>query len=522
MKSSTPMLAFAILLCSVPSTQAADVVVNNETFHLPEGFTLELAAGPPLVDRPVTADFDQHGHLYVTDSSGSNAPLKEQLKDPQHRILRLTDTNADGIYDTKTVYADRVMFPEGSMWYDGSLYVSAPPSIWKFTDTDNDGIADQRTEWVKPGTLTGCGNDLHGPYFGPDGWIYWCKGAFAEQTYERPGREPWTTTASHIFRCRADAPIDPKTGAVKSSAIEPVMTGGMDNPVDVVFTPGGERIFTTTFLVHPGGGQRDGLIHAIYGGVYGKNRISSLAGHPRTGELMPVLRHFGAGAPCGFTRARSTALGDGFQNNLFACLFNMRKITRHVLTPSGSSFTTAPDDVEDFLVGDDLDFHPTDILEEADGSLLVVDTGGWYKLCCPTSQLEKPDVLGAIYRIRRTGAPSVNDPRGKELAWKDLAPAQLIELLADPRPAVRDQATHQLAKTGNQAVPLLEEARSATNDADVRRRIVWTLCRIDSSAARQAVRTSLTDPDEIVRQAAIHAVSVLARSRSSSSVARHP
>ena len=49
------------------------------------------------------------------------------------------------------------------------------------------------------------------------------------------------------------------------------MTGGMDNPVDVVFTPGGERIFTTTFLQHPGGGQRDGLIHAIYGGVYGKD-----------------------------------------------------------------------------------------------------------------------------------------------------------------------------------------------------------------------------------------------------------
>ena len=49
------------------------------------------------------------------------------------------------------------------------------------------------------------------------------------------------------------------------------MTGGMDNPVDVVFTPGGERIFTTTFFQHPGGGQRDGLIHAVYGGIYGKD-----------------------------------------------------------------------------------------------------------------------------------------------------------------------------------------------------------------------------------------------------------
>ena len=39
-----------------------------------------------------------------------------------------------------------------------------------------------------------------------------------------------------------------------------------------------------------------------------------------------------------------------------------------------------------------------DVFEDADGSLIVIDTGGWYKLCCPTSQLAKPDVLGAIYR----------------------------------------------------------------------------------------------------------------------------
>ena len=58
----------------------------------------------------------------------------------------------------------------------------------------------------------------------------------------------------------------------------------------------------------------------------------------------------------------------------------------------------------DFVVSDDRDFHPTDVLEDADGSLLIVDTGGWYKLCCPTSQLHKPDILGAIYRVRKVGA----------------------------------------------------------------------------------------------------------------------
>ena len=173
--------------------------------------------------------------------------------------MRLEDTDGDGKFDKKTVFADRMMFPEGTMWLGGSLYVSAPPSIWKLTDSDGDGMAEKRVEWFQGKTLTGCANDLHGPYLGPDGWIYWCKGAFAEQTYTRPGKPPFVTRAAHIFRCRTDG-----------TGIEPIMTGGMDNPVDVAFTPGGEPIFTTTFFVHPGGGQRDGLVHAIYGGIYGK------------------------------------------------------------------------------------------------------------------------------------------------------------------------------------------------------------------------------------------------------------
>ena len=170
---------------------------------------------------------------------------------------------------------------------------------------------------------------------GPDGWIYWCKGAFAQQTYERPGKSPFVTRAAHIFRCRPDG-----------TGIEPVMTGGMDNPVDVVFTPGGERIFTTTFLVNPGGGQRDGLIHAIYGGIYGKvhDQIFDPA-HKWTGpEVMPVLLHMGPAAPCGLTRYESDAFGKAYQDNLFACYFNLHKVSRHVLTPQGATFTTKDED----------------------------------------------------------------------------------------------------------------------------------------------------------------------------------
>ncbi len=471
------------------------VALNGHVFTLPADFDIELVAGPPLVDRPIVADFDEEGRLYVADSSGSNEPVNVQVVKRPHRILRLEDTDGDGKFDKRTVFADKMMFPEGCMWYAGSLYVSAPPSIWKLTDTNGDGVADQRVEWFQGKTLTGCANDLHGPYLGPDGWIYWCKGAFAKQTYERPGKPPFVTRASHIFRCLPDG-----------SGIEPVMTGGMDNPVDVVFTPGGERIFTTTFFQHPGGGQRDGLIHAVYGGIYGKDHdvIHDPAHKWTSPELMPVLTHLGAAAPCGLTRYESRVFGPEYQDNLFACLFNMHKITRHVLTPQGATFQARD---EDFLVSSNLDFHPTDVLEDADGSLVVIDTGGWYKLCCPTSQLHKPDILGGIYRIKRKGAAKIDDPRGRKLAWAKMTPAELANHLDDARPAVRRRAVQTLAERGANAIRALEAVLCWSASAEARRNAVWTATRLDD-AARYLVRAALADADEITRQAAIHAVSV--------------
>src|SRR5262245_6573206 len=314
-----------------PAPATHTVTLNGHAFTLPAGFTIEVAARGPLVDRPITADFDQEGRLYVSESSGSNAKVNEQLRDRPHRIVRLEDTDGDGVFDRQTVFADKMMFPEGTMWLAGSLYVAAPPSIWKLTDTDGDGVADRREEWFQGRTLTGCANDLHGPFLGPDGWVYWCKGAFAPQVYKRPGKSDFVTRASHIFRARPDG-----------SGIEPVMTGGMDNPVDVVFTPEGERIFTTTFFQHPGGGLRDGLIHAVHGGIYGKDHgvIHEPAHRWTSPELMPVLTHLGPAAPAGLHRYASTHFGAEYYGNLFAAQFNLRKVSRHVLVPQGASYTT--------------------------------------------------------------------------------------------------------------------------------------------------------------------------------------
>jgi putative membrane-bound dehydrogenase-like protein len=472
---------------------------RGETFRfatvgitVPDGFVVERAAGQPLVERPVAITFDDDGRLYVTDSSGSNAKLVEQQADPRHRIFRLEDRDGDGVFDTRTLFADRLMMLQGTLWYRGSLYAAAGPQIWKLTDTDGDGLADDRTVWFDGGTLTGCGNDMHGPYLGPDGWFYWCKGAFAEQTHDLPKKPGWKTRAAHVFRARPDRPV---------GEIEPVMTGGMDNPVDVAFTATGERLLSATFLEHPGGGKRDGVIHALYGGVYGKEH-GVLDGHPRTGGLLPALVQLGPAAACGLHVHSGHGLGGDFFGDAFACSFNLRTVSRHRLVPHGATFTTVD---EPFVVGDAADFHPTDVIEDADGSLLVVDTGGWYKLCCPTSQLEKPAVLGAIYRIRRLATPPALDPRGRRIDWPRLDATGLATLVGDPRPAVASRAIDALRRLGQPAAAATASiVASGAAPVATRRGAVWTLAGIDGDEARAAVRRGLADTSAEVRQAAAH------------------
>ena len=491
-------LASGILTVVIVSYGASRVEQTSSppgpALTVPAGFVIERVAGPPLVNRPIVADFDEEGRLYVADSSGSNDRTDRQVVDRPHRIVRLEDTNGDGRFDKSVVFADKMMFPEGAMWLAGSLYVAAPPSIWKLTDTDGDGVADQREEWWQGKTLTGCANDLHGPYLGPDGWIYWTKGAFAEQTYERPGKAPFVTKASHILRRR---PGD--------LAVDVVMTGGMDNPVDVAFTDSGERLLTSTFVEQPQLGRRDGLIHAIYGGLYGKVH-AVIDGHKRTGDLMPILCQLGPAVPAGLTHYSSSAFGEGFHDNFFAAMFNLRKVSRYALEPNGATFTVHD---SDFVVSEDRDFHPTDVIEDADGSLLVVDTGAWYKLCCPTSQLAKPDVLGAIYRVRRTGAPNLRDPRGLTLQWNTMSASDLTSLLGEARPAVQNRAVRALGAHGPLAVGALNAVVKQSTSADARRNAVWALTRIDTAQAREAVRLALSDRDESVRHAAIHSAGLV-------------
>ncbi len=455
---------------------------------VPPGFTVELVAGAPLVERPMLASFDDRGRLYVADSAGVNLRGPELAKNPPHVIRMLEDTDGDGRFDKSTVFADKMVFPQGVVWHDGAVYCSSPPSFWRLEDTDGDGVADRREELVTGFANTGVADDMHGGSLGPDGRIYWCAGRFPHQIRRPGGPVIHKGTAPLVLRCRPDG-----------SDLE-VVCGSQGNAVGVAFTSEGDMFASGTFLApnSMGAGLRDALVHCVDGGEY-PVRDRTLNEHKRTGDLLPPLTHLGVAAASDLTICRGNALGEEFRGNLFSALFNMHKIMRHKIERVGATFACRN---EDFLVSSHADFHPTDVLEDADGSLLVIDTGAWFRIGCPTSQIAKPDVMGGIYRVRRSGAPHVDDPRGLSIAWNSLSSDDLVKLLDDPRFAVRDRAVGQLAKLGVGAVPALAGALAGDAAAEAKCCAVWALTRIDDEPARAAVRQALRDRNASVRQAA--------------------
>jgi putative membrane-bound dehydrogenase-like protein len=450
------------------------------SFQTAPGLTIEPVALEPLVRWPMLADWDSDGRLVVVESGGVARPIEEHNKQLLHKLVRLVDEDGDGVMDRRILAADRLPFTEGVLCLGDVILVSAPPHIWKLEDGDGDGFCEKREIWFDGQTITGCANDLHGPYLGRDGWIYWSKGAFAEQTHQLLDGSTLSDRAAHIFRRH------PSGGA-----IEPVMSGGMDNPVGFCVLPNGERFFSSTFLVHPRDGKRDGIVHSIYGGAYGKDH-SALDGVIRTGPLMPIMAHLGPAAPSGLIcLKKSSGILDSPNPILAAALFNYQKVIGLPLEPQGSSYQTTP---VDLAVGSRIDFHPTDVIEDSDGSLLIIDTGGWYDLCCPSSRIDQQTAAGGIYRLRSdrsSGRPSERSPK---FAWDGLSGEQVVELLDDPRPWIARSALLEIATRGDRIVAELERRLQQPGLVPAsRQNALWAIGSIGTDRSLRVVVAQLHD-----------------------------
>src|SRR5690606_26950027 len=267
---------------------------------------------PDLISFPMFASFDDQGRLFVFESTGVNTMGTEKmLAEPSYHIRLLEDTDGDGEFDKSTIYVDKVPLPMGGTFYQGSLYAAAPPNLMRYTDTDNDGKADKQEVILNGWVLNANAATLHGPFMGPDGWLYLCDARRGFDIKTKEGVQLKGKSA-RIWRCRPDG-----------TGLEAMSGGGFDNTIEMVFMPGGETIGTMTYFTDPQNGQRDARMHWVEGGVYPKyNSVIDEDQLKLTGDLMPVMTRLPRRAHSRLLRYRGDGLGEDYDGNLFSAVFN--------------------------------------------------------------------------------------------------------------------------------------------------------------------------------------------------------
>ncbi|MEM9015875.1 MAG: HEAT repeat domain-containing protein [Verrucomicrobiota bacterium] len=218
----------------------------------------------PFVENPGSFGFDPKGGLYVAEANrfwlgvpdlrGANELIPDDFKAitvedrtrlyekfaanfPEgwftavaDRIIRLEDRDGNGAADHRTLFSDRFHEALDGIGFsiladDGHVYFTCIPHVWKLTDTDDDGIADEE-EVISTGygvRVSFIGHDLHGITRGPDGRLYFSVGDRGYHVTDAEGEVHPGSGRGAIFRCESDG-----------SGLE-VFCDGLRNPQELAF-----------------------------------------------------------------------------------------------------------------------------------------------------------------------------------------------------------------------------------------------------------------------------------------------
>ena len=148
--------------------------------------------GHPLRWRARRRPADRLRHRRPRPALGRRGLLlpgaRHRRPDARDRILIFEDTNGDGEFDTRKVFADKLNLVSGLEVGFGGVWVGAAPNFLFIPDRDGDDRPDGPPQVL----LDGWGyQDTHETLntftWGPDGWLYGCHGVFTHSRVGKPG-----------------------------------------------------------------------------------------------------------------------------------------------------------------------------------------------------------------------------------------------------------------------------------------------------------------------------------------------
>ncbi len=399
------------------------------------------------------------------------------------KILRIEDRSRKGIADHSEVFVDglnneMVGVAAGVMSFDGSVYLAAIPSVWRFDENRQLGAANAKKEEMLTGFgvhIAYSGHDMHGFTVGPDGRIYWSIGDKGVNVTLPDGTHQKYAHQGCVMRCEPDG-----------SHFE-IFAHGLRNPQEIAFDQWGNL-----FSVDNDGdfkGERERFVYITeqsdtgwrcnwqYRGAgynpWMDEKLAVPAWKGQAAYITPPLSNYSDG-PCGFKYNPGNALGGKWRDTFFLTEFPGRKLTAFQIEAQGASFR---------MVNERLVFSGpmmTGLSWGPDGSLYVAD---W------NSAVWEPHDKGKIWKLDVPEAernPARSDTK-KLLAagLKGKSVAELAALLAYDDQRVRLAAQFALVKQ-NQGQVLLSIAQK--NESLLARiHAIWGLGQMGRSEVKNVM-----------------------------------
>lgn len=374
----------------------------TKTFHVLDGFEMQLIAAEPLVTDPVAVTYDEDGRAYVCEMNDYPYTDKEHHKHAQEnptdlaigKVRLLTDTDGDGVFDKATVFAEGLSWPTGAACWKGGIFVTATPDVWYLKDTNGDGVAD-----VKQKVFTGFKKlnvqaVMNNPIWGLDHRIYVAGGSNGGEIQRVPGSEavmPLPADFKPLPIKRNDFSFDPSTGDVRLESGGARFGNTFDdwgnrflcnirNPCQHVVLPY-RYLARNPYLVVPSAlndcaeaGDQLPVYRTSPPEPWREFRAKRWV---QEGSTLPKSELVGAGvvtSSAGITVYRGDAYPAEYRDFAFVADVAGNLFYRMKLVPDGVTFKAVQvDGSKNFCTSDDLWFRPVNFSNAPDGCLTVCD-----------------------------------------------------------------------------------------------------------------------------------------------------
>lgn len=476
-------------------------------------FRVELAAIEPVVMDPVDLQFDEEGTAYVMEMGGYPfAPEREE--DFPGKLVVIEDTDHDGIFDRRRVFAEHFRYANSILPYRGGVLVASPPDLLWVMDEDGDGRADRRRVMLSGFAVGNSQHNFNGLIYGLDNWIYAGNGGNSGTIF-------WPEDPENKFPLRhRDMKFDLELGRIE-------FLGRTTTGFAVALDAWG-RVFTTHNMRH--------INHRVFPDRYVERnpyltpRSSPDISDHKTGNLDRIyaigtqearLNHPEQSGyfscACGITYYGGGSFPDPFNGNFFVADAVLNLVHRDVVRPEGPGFRAARGRSKvEFLASPDRHSRPVNMRVGPDGALYVVD---YYRPVIEhpewiPDELEKDMDLyagnnqGRIYRITpREGLPLADPHFDRNRIDK------VVDRLEHPNKWWRDTAQRLLVWWNDpNAIRPLEKLVEDSPSPEARVHALWTLRGMgDRTAVRDGLgslkvdflRRGLQDPHPGVRENAL-------------------